>query len=98
MLQGFCLGKMRQGHLSRVSIGENPSKIPRKYTANAHFWFVIINAFNMKFHKAGCMIFFLSPATLACQVQVLKSMLKGAREVQYLQEVVYNVRLWDRSW
>lgn len=84
VLEGFCLGKMKQGHVRserREGVGENPGKIPRKCTANARSCFVIVSAFTVGFQKAACVIFFLSPATLACQAQVLKSMLKEAREV-----------------
>lgn len=77
VLEGFCLGKMKQGHVRserREGLGENSGKIPRKCTANARSCFVIISAFIVVFQKAACVIFFLSPATLACQAQVLKSM------------------------
>lgn len=43
---------------------------------DVRFWFMIINAFNAKVRKAGRMVFFPAIA-VACQAQVLKSLVKG---------------------
>lgn len=82
----------------REGVGENHSKISGKYRVNAHSWFMIINEFNVKFHKCGCMLFFPSPASClpGSSAEEHGERSKGGDCI--CRRAFYNVRLWDQSW